>query len=76
MNFNINLIVLFQRAHDKINGIQSESINDGIIINSDKSKNSISCNIHLKCTNQTPWKDLLIPVEIDTSIDKVKYILY
>jgi len=39
-------------------------------------KNCISCEIHLKCLNQeTPWKGLLIPEQIDSSIDKVKFIL-
>lgn len=36
-------------------------------------KNCVSCNINLKCVNQeTPWKNLLIPEQIDSSIDKVK----
>lgn len=39
--------------------------------------NCINCNsinVHLKCKDQTPWKKLLIPEEIDSAIDKV-YIL-
>lgn len=35
-------------------------------------KNCISYDLHLKCLNQeTPWKGLLIPEQIDSSIDKV-----
>lgn len=37
-------------------------------------KNSSSCNISLKCVDQQmPWKELLIPLKIDSSIDKVNY---
>ncbi|XP_003240642.1 sorting nexin-14 [Acyrthosiphon pisum] len=35
-------------------------------------KNCISSEVHLKCLNQeTPWKGLLIPEQIDSSIDKL-----
>lgn len=44
------------------------------IIRCNDYKNSTSCNISLKCVDQQmPWKELLIPQQIDSSIDKVNY---
>lgn len=40
--------------------------------------NCINCNsknVHLKCKDQTPWKKLLIPEEIDSAIDNVNIII-
>lgn len=42
-----------------------------------KCKNCVSCDINLKCVNQeTPWKNLLIPEQIDSSIDKVNLMFF
>lgn len=83
MHFSILLItilyLLYRKQHQN-NCILLTNVVDETNININKCnacENCISCNINLKCLNkQLPWKGLLIPEQIDSSIDKVKYILY
>lgn len=60
------------------NKFLSTSIPNKTIINTcNNCKNCVSCNIHLTCIyQQMPWKGLLIPEQIDASIDKVLNFVY
>lgn len=77
---NVLLLYLLYRYQDSINYLPSKNITNETNINKNKCnncENCISCNINLKCLNQQmPWKGLFIPKQIDSSINKVKYILF
>ncbi|XP_060844760.1 sorting nexin-14-like [Rhopalosiphum padi] len=60
-NQNLNTSFVSENKFDKTNKYKCNNC-----------KNCISCDLHLKCLNkETPWKGLLIPEQIDSSIDKL-----